>query len=110
MYLTKGLMLVWCGSFWMIGGGGLSEMHWRMRLPCGGLLWSFDGKDRKKDNERDPVDKEDWAVVARGQGNGSWQACHEFEPSTTKDPPCREAMHVTSAESSNVLPLVWCGS
>ncbi|PRD33019.1 UNVERIFIED_CONTAM: hypothetical protein NCL1_18678 [Trichonephila clavipes] len=25
--------------------------------------------------------------------------CHEFEPSTTKDPPCRAAMHVKSAES-----------
>ncbi|GFV94569.1 hypothetical protein TNCV_3826361 [Trichonephila clavipes] len=33
--------------------------------------------------------------------------CHEFEPSTTKDPPCRGAMHVTSVESSNVLPLMW---
>ncbi|GFV93558.1 hypothetical protein TNCV_1988701 [Trichonephila clavipes] len=36
--------------------------------------------------------------------------CHEFEPSTTKDPPCREAMHVKSVENSNVLPLVWCRS
>ncbi|GFW29180.1 uncharacterized protein TNCV_4132561 [Trichonephila clavipes] len=37
--------------------------------------------------------------------------CHEFEPSTTKDPPCRAAMQVKSVESSNVLPLVvWCGS
>ncbi|GFU74230.1 hypothetical protein TNCV_4168211 [Trichonephila clavipes] len=42
-----------------------------------------------------------------GQGIGSWQACHEFVLSTTKDPPCREAMHV---KSLNVLPLVWCGS
>ncbi|GFT97391.1 hypothetical protein TNCV_4838181 [Trichonephila clavipes] len=25
--------------------------------------------------------------------------CHEFEPSTTKDPPCRAAMHAKSAES-----------
>ncbi|GFU73570.1 hypothetical protein TNCV_3360101 [Trichonephila clavipes] len=33
--------------------------------------------------------------------------CHEFEPSTTKDPPCRAAMHVKSVESSNVLS--WCG-
>ncbi|GFV94439.1 uncharacterized protein TNCV_3352771 [Trichonephila clavipes] len=24
-----------------------------------------------------------------GQGVGSWQTYHEFEPSTTKDPPCR---------------------
>ncbi|GFX88818.1 uncharacterized protein TNCV_2575251 [Trichonephila clavipes] len=35
--------------------------------------------------------------------------CHEFEPSTTKDPPCMAAMHVKSVESSNALPLVWCG-
>ncbi|GFY21763.1 hypothetical protein TNCV_1169071 [Trichonephila clavipes] len=33
---------------------------------------------------------------------------HEFEPGTTKDPPCRVAMQVKSVESSNVLPLVWC--
>ncbi|GFW82050.1 hypothetical protein TNCV_771791 [Trichonephila clavipes] len=32
--------------------------------------------------------------------------CHELEPSTTKDPPCRGTMHVKSADSSNVLP---CG-
>ncbi|GFW62862.1 hypothetical protein TNCV_4452111 [Trichonephila clavipes] len=25
--------------------------------------------------------------------------CHGFEPSTTKDPPCRAAMHVKSVES-----------
>ncbi|GFT06286.1 hypothetical protein TNCV_2990571 [Trichonephila clavipes] len=25
--------------------------------------------------------------------------CHEFEPSTTKDPPCRAAMHVKYVES-----------
>ncbi|GFX00825.1 hypothetical protein TNCV_4577921 [Trichonephila clavipes] len=34
----------------------------------------------------------------------------EFEPSATKDPPRRGAIHVKSVESSNVLPLVWCGS
>ncbi|GFS56620.1 transposable element Tcb2 transposase [Trichonephila clavipes] len=31
--------------------------------------------------------------------------CHEFKLSTTKDPPCRGALHVKSGESSNVLPL-----
>ncbi|GFU65544.1 hypothetical protein TNCV_634671 [Trichonephila clavipes] len=36
--------------------------------------------------------------------------CHEFEPSTTKDSPCGGEMHVKSVESSNVLPLVWCGT
>ncbi|GFW46459.1 hypothetical protein TNCV_4811471 [Trichonephila clavipes] len=40
----------------------------------------------------------------------SWVVCHEFESSTTEDSPCREAMRVTSVESSNVLPLVWYGS
>ncbi|GFT31822.1 uncharacterized protein TNCV_2035541 [Trichonephila clavipes] len=34
--------------------------------------------------------------------------CHEFEPSTTKDSPCRVAMHVKSVESSSVLPLLCC--
>ncbi|GFX61446.1 hypothetical protein TNCV_823521 [Trichonephila clavipes] len=29
-----------------------------------------------------------------------YQRCHEFEPSTTKDPPCRAAMHVKSQTSS----------
>ncbi|GFX68174.1 hypothetical protein TNCV_4439971 [Trichonephila clavipes] len=40
----------------------------------------------------------------------SWLTCHEFEPSTTKDPPCMENMHVKSVKSSNILPLVWWGS
>ncbi|GFX36191.1 hypothetical protein TNCV_2065321 [Trichonephila clavipes] len=30
---------------------------------------------------------------------------HEFEPSTTKDPPCRGEMHVKSVENSNVILL-----
>ncbi|GFX43884.1 hypothetical protein TNCV_4111631 [Trichonephila clavipes] len=38
------------------------------------------------------------------------QRCHEWEPSTTKDPPCRDQMHVKSVESSNALLLEWCGS
>ncbi|GFY23437.1 hypothetical protein TNCV_3941301 [Trichonephila clavipes] len=41
---------------------------------------------------------------------GSWLACHEFESSTTKDPPYRGAIHVKSVESTNVLPLVRGGS
>ncbi|GFW73822.1 hypothetical protein TNCV_1542761 [Trichonephila clavipes] len=36
--------------------------------------------------------------------------CHEFEPSTTKEPPCRGAMHVKSVKKANVLPLMWCGN
>ncbi|GFV71068.1 hypothetical protein TNCV_3703901 [Trichonephila clavipes] len=37
----------------------------------------------------------------------SWQACHEFEPSSAEDSPCREAMHLKSVESLNVHRLVW---
>ncbi|GFV10394.1 hypothetical protein TNCV_1950451 [Trichonephila clavipes] len=40
----------------------------------------------------------------------SWPACQEFELSAAEDPPCREAMHFKSVESSNVLLLMWCGS
>ncbi|GFX55470.1 hypothetical protein TNCV_267581 [Trichonephila clavipes] len=32
--------------------------------------------------------------------------CHEFEPNTTIDPPCRGAMHVKSVESPNSKPHV----
>ncbi|GFT26476.1 RNA-directed DNA polymerase from mobile element jockey [Trichonephila clavipes] len=35
-----------------------------------------------------------WLRLPSGQGIGSWQACHEL--STTKDPPCRAAMHVSA--------------
>ncbi|GFV09608.1 hypothetical protein TNCV_895581 [Trichonephila clavipes] len=35
------------------------------------------------------------------------QRCHEFEPSTTKDPSCMGEVHVKSVESSNVLLLEW---
>ncbi|GFV18986.1 hypothetical protein TNCV_4758711 [Trichonephila clavipes] len=37
----------------------------------------------------------------------SWPACHEFEPSTAEDPPCKGAMHVKSGVSLNVYPLIW---
>ncbi|GFX33413.1 transposable element Tc1 transposase [Trichonephila clavipes] len=39
------------------------------------------------------------AGVSGGQGIKSWLACLEFEPSATKDPPCRAVMHVKSIES-----------
>ncbi|GFV48330.1 hypothetical protein TNCV_3462381, partial [Trichonephila clavipes] len=39
------------------------------------------------------------AGVSGGQGIESWLARLEFEPSATKDPPCRAAMHVKSIES-----------
>ncbi|GFX43901.1 RNA-directed DNA polymerase from mobile element jockey [Trichonephila clavipes] len=40
----------------------------------------------------------------------SWLSCNEFKPSTAEDPPCKGTMHVKSIRSSNVLPLVCCGS
>ncbi|GFV30275.1 uncharacterized protein TNCV_97501 [Trichonephila clavipes] len=46
-----------------------------------------------------------WPQWPSGRGNGSWLACQEFEPSTTKDPPYRGVMHVKSVEISNILPL-----
>ncbi|GFV27423.1 hypothetical protein TNCV_3796171 [Trichonephila clavipes] len=39
------------------------------------------------------------AGVSGGQGTESWLACLEFEPSATKDPPCRAEMHVKSIEN-----------
>ncbi|GFS63917.1 hypothetical protein TNCV_1129111 [Trichonephila clavipes] len=42
----------------------------------------------------------------------SWPACHEFEPKAAEHSPCREVKkpeHVKYVESSNVLPLGWCG-
>ncbi|GFY27609.1 hypothetical protein TNCV_910601 [Trichonephila clavipes] len=39
-----------------------------------------------------------------------YQRCHKFDPSTTKDPPCRGEMHVKFVKSSSVLLLEWCGS
>ncbi|GFT17565.1 hypothetical protein TNCV_4807981 [Trichonephila clavipes] len=35
----------------------------------------------------------------------TWPGCHAFKPSTAEDPPCRGAMHLTSFQSSNVLPF-----
>ncbi|PRD36473.1 UNVERIFIED_CONTAM: hypothetical protein NCL1_08590 [Trichonephila clavipes] len=32
-----------------------------------------------------------WPWKSSGQGIGLWLACYEFEPSTTKDPPCKGA-------------------
>ncbi|GFY21019.1 hypothetical protein TNCV_3990631 [Trichonephila clavipes] len=42
----------------------------------------------------------------RAQGHGLVPACHEFEPNTAEDVPCRSTMHVKSVESSNVLSFV----
>ncbi|GFY05391.1 uncharacterized protein TNCV_960871 [Trichonephila clavipes] len=49
--------------------------------------------------------KNAWPRKPSGQSIRSRVACHEFESSTTRDPPCRGAMHVKSVESSNVLRL-----
>ncbi|GFU49326.1 hypothetical protein TNCV_774951 [Trichonephila clavipes] len=41
------------------------------------------------------------SLVVKVSNRGS----HELQPSTTKDPPCREPMHVKYVESTNVLSL-----
>ncbi|GFW60536.1 hypothetical protein TNCV_568841 [Trichonephila clavipes] len=49
------------------------------------------------------------ALVVSGQGIESWLVCHEFEPSTTKDPPCtlkdRCTLNLLRAQTSSC----WCG-
>ncbi|GFX16036.1 uncharacterized protein TNCV_4702951 [Trichonephila clavipes] len=51
------------------------------------------------------ISRETPLSIDRGCGNqmvkvsDRGRPCHEFEPSTTKDPPCRAAMHVKSDES-----------
>ncbi|GFW43593.1 hypothetical protein TNCV_4769451 [Trichonephila clavipes] len=63
---------------------------------------------------REPCKSAESSNVLRGslviKVTDLWPTCDEFEPSTAEDPPCSGAMHVKSVDSSNVLPLVWCGS
>ncbi|GFV86822.1 hypothetical protein TNCV_3965521 [Trichonephila clavipes] len=40
----------------------------------------------------------------------SWSVCHQFEPGIAEGPPFKEAIHVKSCDSLNILPLMWCGS
>ncbi|GFT21843.1 hypothetical protein TNCV_3179501 [Trichonephila clavipes] len=49
------------------------------------------------------------AGVSGGQGIESWLAYLEFEPSATKDPPCRAAMHVKSIRELKcpLVGVVW---
>ncbi|GFV08602.1 uncharacterized protein TNCV_1584151 [Trichonephila clavipes] len=86
-------VLPWCGVVVLKGRGEIKKVVFNMaNLPSDPLtLMGGPGSRVVK-------------VPDRG-----W-SCHEFKPSTTKDPLCRGAMHVKSVESSNVLPLVWCGS
>ncbi|GFX32916.1 hypothetical protein TNCV_890521 [Trichonephila clavipes] len=44
-------------------------------------------------------------VAALAELEAKVTAYHEFEPSTTEDQPCREALRVV--QNSNVLPLLW---
>ncbi|GFV49076.1 hypothetical protein TNCV_236101 [Trichonephila clavipes] len=48
------------------------------------------------------------AVVPSGQGIGSWQACHEFESSTTKDPPS-DTGHGMGERNVHCDPTLWDG-
>ncbi|GFU33281.1 alpha-2 adrenergic receptor [Trichonephila clavipes] len=47
------------------------------------------------------------ARVPGGQGIESWLACLEFQPSATKDPPCRAAMHLNLSRAE--MSSRWCG-
>ncbi|GFW20599.1 uncharacterized protein TNCV_1048221 [Trichonephila clavipes] len=42
-----------------------------------------------------------------GSRQGSWLSCHEFEPSTTKAPPCRS--RCTLNQSRPQISSRWCG-
>ncbi|GFV58751.1 retrovirus-related Pol polyprotein from transposon TNT 1-94 [Trichonephila clavipes] len=51
-----------------------------------------------------------WLKNLSGPDIRSWLVCHEFEPSTTKDSPCRTTMHVKYVEaqtSSRCVGVVW---
>ncbi|GFV45034.1 hypothetical protein TNCV_907811 [Trichonephila clavipes] len=37
----------------------------------------------------------------------SWPACHDFEPSTAEDTPCRGAVHIKSVDAQTSSH--WCG-
>ncbi|GFW17285.1 hypothetical protein TNCV_1957561 [Trichonephila clavipes] len=80
-------------------------------------------RQRARDHRRrvtgsKPSVTEDPRVSADSCGHGSlvvkitdsWPACHDIEPITAEDPPCRGVMQVKSVENPNVLPMVWCGS
>ncbi|GFU87082.1 hypothetical protein TNCV_4879671 [Trichonephila clavipes] len=62
-------------------------------------------------NDKFALDSECRHVAA--SSSGEWYRypdrglpCHEFEPSTTKDPPCRAATHVKSVEELKRFPHV----
>ncbi|GFT09323.1 hypothetical protein TNCV_5062071 [Trichonephila clavipes] len=40
----------------------------------------------------------------------SWPACHEFEPNTTEDPPCRGDRGSLNVSKLKRPPVVWFGS
>ncbi|GFV72782.1 hypothetical protein TNCV_1232961 [Trichonephila clavipes] len=63
----------------------VGPMHVTTQSPSVGMVWKF--------RERVPAQVSSSINLRRGL------PCHEFEPSTTKDPPCRAAMHVKSVES-----------
>ncbi|PRD35560.1 UNVERIFIED_CONTAM: hypothetical protein NCL1_11237 [Trichonephila clavipes] len=52
-----------------------------------------------------PTSPEDLRID--GSRQGSWLSCHEFEPSTTKAPPCRS--RCTLNQSRAQMSSRWCG-
>ncbi|GFW18419.1 hypothetical protein TNCV_1184471 [Trichonephila clavipes] len=83
------------------GEGLWSRTHDRgVRTPVGVVCWLEEGGDSSsvvlvtldrgsKLRDSSVVDKV----------TDTWPACHEFEPSTTEDMSCREAMYVKSVEA-----------
>ncbi|GFW44667.1 hypothetical protein TNCV_4482121 [Trichonephila clavipes] len=52
-----------------------------------------------------PIDPDSKSLVVKVTDSYRRVMCSS--PSTAENPPCTGAMHLKSAESSNVLPLVW---
>ncbi|GFW59660.1 transposable element Tcb2 transposase [Trichonephila clavipes] len=59
-----------------------------------------------EDSEDDDSEHTEGLRYPSGQGIGSWQACHELEPSTTKDPSCRATIVVGNTSIQRVTRLL----
>ncbi|GFS97603.1 hypothetical protein TNCV_4488421 [Trichonephila clavipes] len=71
------------------------------------------GKERNQEGSDEEKYESNFEAKIRPGNRGSlevkvtnsWQACHEFEPSTAEDLLLRGAMYIKSVKSSNALPL-----
>ncbi|GFU76934.1 hypothetical protein TNCV_4520901 [Trichonephila clavipes] len=59
------------------------------------------GHNDNADRQRDPETKGGCGSPVVKEGIGSWQACHEFEPSTTKDERERCMLNLSRAQTSS---------